>query len=152
MSVIKEYLMNIAGAVIITVFAEVLLPDKWNKYIKIITGLIIISAIAAPIKEKINFDISDYSTDIEDLQTDGEEYSKRLVIDELCERISTDCEERLSEEFGISAEAECRISVNESNEITGVEAIEITGENISEKAVERIKEIYAPQEVIANGN
>ena len=79
MSVIKEYLMNIAGAVIITVFAEVLLPDKWNKYIKIITGLIIISAIAAPIKEKINFDISDYSADIEDLQTDGEEYSKRLV-------------------------------------------------------------------------
>lgn len=151
MSVIKEYLMNIAGAVVITVFAEILLPDKWNKYIKIITGLIIISAIAAPVKERINFDISNYFTDTKALQTEGEDYSKRLIEEELCQRINTDCEERLSEEFGIATKVKCRISVNESNEITGVEAIEITGKNISQRAVERIKEIYAPQEVISNG-
>ena len=148
----KGYLMNISGAVIISVFAEILLPGKWSKYIKIITGLIIISAIASPIKEKINFDISSYYKEVETLQTDATEYKQSLVAAELAKRVNDDCENRLLEEFGINVNVECDISVNEDNQITGVKTVKISGGKISDKAVERIKEIYAPQEVITNGN
>lgn len=148
----RAYLMNIAGAVIITVFADVLLPDKWNKYIKIITGLIIISAIASPVKSKINFDISRFFRESEQLQLQGEDYSKQLIKTELASRINSDCEQRLKDEFNITADVSCSLFVNDYSEITGVDTIEITAKNINSEIIARINEIYAPKEVIVNGD
>lgn len=148
----RDYLMNIAGAVIITVFADILLPDKWNKYVKIITGLIIISAIASPVKNKINFDISRFFRESEQIQLQGEDYSKQLMKKELTDRINTDCEQRLKDEFNIPAIVSCKLSINEYNEITGVDIIEITAKGIDSKVIDRLNEIYAPKEVMVYGN
>ena len=145
----KVYLLNIAGAVIITTVSEILLPASWNKYVKIITGLIIISAIAYPIKDKLNFDISANLPGFEEISDESEAYSDKLIIQELEKKINFDCEQRLSDEFNINADVSCDISVNSDNEITGVRRITVKGK-ITHSAVERIKEIYAPQEVIAD--
>ena len=68
----NTYLLNLTGAVIITVVLEILLPENWNKYTKIITGLIIISAIAYPIKNKLNFSVSDSLPGFEEISEQGE--------------------------------------------------------------------------------
>ena len=145
----KVYLLNIAGAVIITTVSEILLPPNWSKYVKIITGLIIISAIAYPIKDKLNFDISSNLPGFEEISAESEEYSDKLILHELENKINSDCEQRLSDEFNINADVSCDISVNSDNEIIGIRRISVKGK-ISRSAVERIKEIYAPQEVIAD--
>lgn len=147
----REYLMNIAGAVIITVFAEVLLPYNWSKYVKIITGLIIISAIATPLKDKINFDISQFFDESEEYRIEGEEYSRELVRRELSDKINADCEQRLLDEFNLNADVKCEIEINENEEITGVKSIEIIAEEVGDGVIYRINEIYAPREVTVNG-
>ena len=148
----RTYLMNLAGAIIVTAFSDVLLPDKWSKYVKIITGLIIISAIATPVKDKINFDISSYLSESEQLSQQGEEYSKKLVANELERKINEDCELRILEEFNIDSKVLCTISINEKNEITGIEEINIIAQNVGKEVVSRINEVYAPKEVRINGN
>jgi len=148
----REYLMNIAGAIIITVFSEVMLPDKWSKYVKIITGLIIISAIASPIKDRINFDISAFFDEGEQYVKTGEEYSQNLIKAELEKRINEDCAQRIMEEYSKKISVRTRVATNSKNEITGVLLMEIEGDELSTAALERIDEIYAPQEVIVNGN
>ena len=70
----KEYLMRIVGAVLICVFTDMALPDKWSKYIKIITGLIIISTIASPLERPLNLNFTKYFKESEKLEIDGEEY------------------------------------------------------------------------------
>ena len=147
--IMKAYLLNIAGAVIITVVSEILLPDNWNKYIKIITGLIIISAIAYPIRNKLNFDFSQALPGFEEISEKGEEYSSSLVHDELAKRINTDCEKRLMDEYNANVRVLCDISVSPDGGITGVKRITVKGK-IPRSAVDRIKEIYAPQEVVAD--
>ena len=148
----RTYLMNLAGAIIVTAFSDVLLPDKWSKYVKIITGLIIISAIASPVKDKINFDISSFFLESGQLNQQGEEYSKKLVANELEKKINEDCELRILEEFNIDADVRCKIEVNEKNEIVGIEEINIIAQNVGKEVVSRINEVYAPKEVRINGN
>ena len=145
----KAYLLNITGAVIITVISEILLPENWNKYIKIITGLIIISAIAYPIKDKLNFSISDSIPGFEEISQKGESYSNTLIKEELAKKINTDCEERLMREYNADVKVKSEISVNSDGDITGVKRISIKGK-IPHSALERINEIYAPEEVIAD--
>ena len=148
----KEYLMNIAGAIIITVFAEVMLPDKWSKYVKIITGLIIISAIASPVKDKINFDIKAFFDEGEQYVKTGEEYSAGLIKTELEKRINEDCAYRIMEEYKKDITVTTKVEINDKNEITGVLLMEIEGDELGSDALGRIYEIYAPKEVIVNGN
>ena len=147
----KEYMMNIVGAVLISVFAQVILPEKWNKYIKIITGLIIISAIVSPVKEfrKINFE--NYTYEAEKFNSEGENYTRELVISELSTRINNDIKTRISNEFFTEVDAKTTISVNKNNEISGISKIELTGKNINNSIITRLKEIYAPEEVLING-
>lgn len=145
----NTYLLNLTGAVIITVVLEILLPENWNKYTKIITGLIIISAIAYPIKNKLNFSVSDSLPGFEEISEQGEAYSNSLISDELARKINSDCEERILSEYNVNVKVLCDVSVNSDNDITGVRRITVKGK-IPHSAVDRIKEIYAPEEVIAD--
>lgn len=146
----RDYLLSIVGAVLIAVFTDILLPDKWNKYIKVITGLIIISTITSPLS-KFHFpDMSDYFYEAQELTKAGEDRQNELVQKELARKICDDIKYRLKEEFNINADIRVTISVNAENEITGVEKIEISGGKIDEKVKARLEEVYSPGEVIAD--
>ena len=56
------------------------------------------------------------------------------------------------EEYSKKISVRTRVATNSKNEITGVLLMEIEGDELSTAALERIDEIYAPQEVIVNGN
>lgn len=147
----KSYLMSITGAVLISVFSKVILPEKWNKYIKVITGLIIISTIASPFKLSWDFDFDKQFKMPQNIETESEEYSLELIKQELKKRVDEDIKKRIKEEFSKNITADVDIGVNLDGEITGVERIRISGDEISGNAIERMHEIYAPKEVIVNG-
>lgn len=146
----KEYLMRIIGAVLICVFADMLLTEKWSKYIKIITGLIIISAISSPIQKPLKLDFKKYFNETKQFETDGIKYSVELIKKELEKTLENDINKRFIDEFKQDIKAEVEVSLNDENKISGVEKINLIG-SINQEMINRINEIYAPEEVFING-
>ena len=146
----KSYLMGIFGAVLISVFTDMILPEKWSKYIKIITGLIIISTIAAPLGKTINFDFEKHFEVPKNIEFDAEEYSLSLVKEEFEKTVSNDISQRMMDEFNKEITAEVEVSVNTENKISGIQTINLIGD-VNNLMVNRINEIYAPREVMING-
>ena len=148
----KTYFMSIMFAVLISVFAGMILPDKWDKYIKIITGLIIISTIITPLKKSWDLNYNEYTLKYDEIETDAAQYRQNLVVNELSNKIKNDIEQRIFDEFGSRPQVSVSVGVNSENEITGIERIELNGDNLSDEISARLTEIYAPQEVIINGS
>lgn len=146
----KEYLMRIIGAVLICVFADMLLTEKWSKYIKIITGLIIISAISSPIQKPLKLDFKEYFNETKQFETDGIKYSVELIKKELEKTLENDINKRFIDEFKQDIKAEVKVSLTDENKISGVEKINLIG-SINQEMINRINEIYAPEEVFVNG-
>lgn len=142
----KNYFMNILGAVLVSGFLQLFLPSGWSRYTKILSGIIIICAMLSPVKEIFDFEMLDYTVEGEKIGELGEERTKISVAKELERRIGEDIEVRMREEFGEEVKAECRLSTNENEEITAVDEVIITGE-VTEEMIKRIKEIYAPVSV-----
>ena len=144
----REYIISIAGAAILSGMARILSPTGWEKYIKIITGLIIISVISAPIGvlKEINF-FSDFSLPKSDID---ENVQLKIVGEELKKRVEQDIESRIKTEFLKDAEAEVEIGINEKNEITGVLSITVKTMADENNLRKRLCEIYgtAYEEVI----
>lgn len=148
----REYLMNIIGAVLISVFCDVLLPDKWSKYVKTITGLMITAAIISPLGSFELPDMSGFIRESQNIETKGLDTRNKMIVNELEKNIKKDITERFLSEFNADIEAEAVIEINADNEITGVKSITLRGKNITSQMIERVKEIYAPGEVFVNEN
>lgn len=146
----KTYLMRIIGAVLISIFTELALPEKWDKYTKIITGLIIITSIASPLKKTLNLDFKKYFNTPEKLEVNAQEYSVSLIKEELEKTVSNDIKQRMSDEFNTDIFADVCVKINEENKISGILSINLIG-NVNDSIVDRINEIYAPEEVLING-
>ena len=136
----REYIISIAGAAILSGLVKILSPAGWQKYIKIITGLIIISIIAAPIRElkKINI-FSEFSLPEGNID---EEVQIKKVKDELAIRVQEDINKRVYKEFFETAKSSVVIDVNEKNEIVGVLSVKVITKADSEKVKKLINEIY----------
>lgn len=146
----KGYLMSIVGAVLICIFTEIALPEKWGKYIKVITGLIIISTIASPLEKSFRLDFKEYFDTREEIQINAQDYTINMIKKELENTIANDIKLRMSDEFGADILADVYVSLNEENKISGILKINLIG-NVNDLMVNRINEIYAPKEVLVNG-
>ena len=136
----REYIITIIGASVLSGAAHILTPVAWVKYVKLITGLVILSVIAAPLTSvsKINL-FSDFS--IEESEID-ENIQVNTISKELEIRIETDIGDRIKTEFSREAEADVTITVNENNEITGVTHIKIVTDANKNKVISRMCEVY----------
>lgn len=136
----KQYIITIIGASVLSGAAHILTPASWVKYVKLITGLVILSVIASPLTSisKVNL-FSDFS--IEQTEID-ENVQINTISQELEERIKTDIKERIKNEFSREAEAEVIITLNENNEITGVTHITVITDANREKVISRMCEVY----------
>ena len=45
----KEYIITIIGATLLSAMAGIIAPEKWRSYVQVITGLVIISCIISPV-------------------------------------------------------------------------------------------------------
>lgn len=142
----KAYILTIIGATLLSAYASNLAPDSWRKYVRIITGLVLIICILSPLKTLVgtewfkDFDIANISGVEGKTQTE-------LIVSELSKRVETDIEERLRNEFNINVSANVKISVNDKGEIAGVKEICVSGASLSAAAKNRLREVYGTDEV-----
>ena len=55
----KEYIITIIGATLLSAMAGIIAPEKWRSYVQVITGLVIISCIIFPVTALVKSDIFD---------------------------------------------------------------------------------------------
>lgn len=149
----REYIIVIAGAAVLSVFADMLSPKEWQKYIKIVTGLVIISVIIAPLAKFKDTDLFSEIGVQDEIAIDTADYSKMWVIDEFTAKIEEDIEERIKNEYGRDCTAKVRLRLNEDELIERVELVSISINSPPDGLKRRIMEIYgvAENEVIING-
>lgn len=139
----KEYIVLIAVASVITAVAEILAPEKWRGYIRVVTGFLILAVLISPVKKIKNTDIF--------VPDDKLEMSETTVLDvvarELCRNVEKDIEERILSEFGKTATATCQIDLNEEHKIKGVKKITISIKKVPDGLLNRLKEIYGCENI-----
>lgn len=147
----REYIILIAGAAVLSVLGEMMSPESWKKYIRIITGLIVVSVIVTPIAElkKINlldgidFKVSEELTD----------YSNQWLLDEFTDNVCTDVKDRVKREYGKECEVRINVAVSGENEIEGIERMEVYMNFPPAELKEKLSQMYGidSSEVILNG-
>ena len=53
----REYMITVIGGAVLAALAHTVSPEKWTKYIKIVTGIMIVSIIVSPVSVMIHGDI-----------------------------------------------------------------------------------------------
>ncbi len=143
----KAYILRIVGAALIAAFSEHLVPKEWQKYMKLISGFIIISVLIAPFtgeKTKTLFDDFDISWEYKEK---GEELMLENIKAQLEEDIAKDIALRVTEEFSREVTAKVWVDTDSRGKIKGVRRIELSGEENSE-ITKRLEFVYGTDEVI----
>ncbi len=138
----KSYIITIIGATLLSAMGSILAPEKYRGYVQVITGLVIISCIISPVSQLFHSDILTGFDSIEENISDGIELQHDLVMAELEKRINEDISARMEKEFNLSVRAESEIRVNDEGEIEGVDSIRIFGDKLTDKARQRLCEVY----------
>lgn len=144
----RAYIMSVAASCVISAIMNMITPEKWSKYVGVVTGLVLTAFIAQPVIKLMDIDISSdggYKSAV--VKNDAEEILRQEIKNGLEEKLCLDIEKRLKDEFSLSVDADVEVSVNESGEITGVDTVEIFGDRPDAVVKGRIYEVYAPQEV-----
>lgn len=138
----KTYIITVIGAAILSAFAEIISPEKWRGYVKIITGLVVISCIIAPAAGLFHSGV--FNGLDESIVSVGETQNmqERLVVTELQKRINADIEKRMKDEYGISVSAECDLRFDDEGKLTGVKEIYVYGKKLTDGAKRRLCEVY----------
>ena len=145
----REYIITIVGATLLSAASTIIAPEKWRGYVRIITGLVIISCIVSPISSVIRSDIFNGFEISSDSVIDGSNLQAELIVRELSKRVNEDIEARMKKEFNLSVRAECEIRVNDEGEIEGVDNVRVSGDKLTDRARMRLCEVYGlkPYEV-----
>lgn len=142
----KAYILTIIGATLLSAYASNLAPESWRKYVRIITGLVLIICILSPIKSLVSTDLFE-DFDIAEIGGVEGKTQEEIVVSELGKRIEDDIAARMKKEFDLNVSAEVTISVNEAGEIEGVKEIRTSGDALTNAAKSRLCEVYGVTEV-----
>lgn len=142
----KEYILSIIGAAVLSSFSSMLSPDKWRKYIGVITGLVVISCIISPLSKFSKTDLFKGFEYIENNEQYSQNMQKEIILEEMSENIGKDISKRLLDEYGISVTAAAAVSINENNEICGIEKIRVKGARLTKTQKARLCEVYGVSE------
>ena len=139
----KEYIITVAAAALVAALTDILSPEEWGKYIKIVVGFLILSIVLTPVAKLKNAELAlpYYDSEITD------EPIRDKVTAQCEQNIADDIEERVKKEFGIECAAAVKLDLDENRNITGVKSILISVHKNPPKMVERIREIYGCSKV-----
>lgn len=142
----KQYIITIIGATLLSAMANILSPDSWRKYISVITGFIIISCIISPISKLAKVDIFSGFDEFYEDRTDYAAVERDIILSRLKTSICSEIEARFKKEFDENVEAEVELYVNENNEIERISHIIIKGSEKEYTKTNRLCEIYGINE------
>ncbi len=146
----KSYIITIIGATLLSSVGVMLTPENMRKYVSIITGFIIISAIVAPLSALRDIDIFSGLDDISTNTQNYEEIYSASVLGALSARIEEDIKERLKDEFDYTGDVSVRILAENTN-IKSIAEIILHSHVSDNKIVPRLMEVYNVNEVVLNG-
>lgn len=138
----KTYVITVLGAALLSTMASVLSPQKWRAYVRLISALVIMGCVISPITEfKWKNDFKSFN---ESFQGDvkGEQIRLDMIKKELEDRINKDIESRMKKEFNLNIHSECEISITKDGKVAGVREIHISGNKMTQKARERLCQVY----------
>ena len=142
------YTISIAGAAVLGAVINMLSPDKWSKYISIVTGLVIAVSIGSPIISLFRSDVlSELSFNAAPSSTQGTDIFYRELKQEFERRIENDVKSRVASEFGMDVTAEAEAATDEKGQITGVKKITVYGGHPDNIVIGRLREVYGAAEV-----
>lgn len=149
----KAYIISIAAAAVISAAVSIITPERWAKYVGIVTGLVIVLCIAQPVLNLLRTNVFEgIEIQTQELSTGGNELLFDEVKAELTARVEEDAAARLKTEFMLDCETEADIAVNENGEITGVKSITVyCKRGLDTAAAARLREVYGTAEVKYGG-
>ena len=141
--VMSVYIASVISAAILSGAASLLSPDSWRKYVGMITGIVILATIIAPLSRiSVSEVFSSFNEPVTEQEiSDGEQFRLQMIEDELTGRINTDIENRMRDEFNIKVHADAEIGVDSGGKITGVKKITVD-RSLPENAKQRLCEVY----------
>ena len=96
----KTYILSIAVTTVLSAIMNMLTPEKWSKYVSVVTGLVVMLCIAQPIIGIMKNDaFTEFSYTVNSSQTEGEKVLYDQIRSELEGRINGDIKERLERDF-----------------------------------------------------
>lgn len=138
----REYFLMVVGAAVLSALASVMTPDKWRKYIQLVTGIVILCCITMPVARFLGQDSIFVMPDKTEPSMYDENLHTDLVMEELTKRVENDIEERMMREYEKTIRAEVTIELNKENEIEGVTRISVSGERLGNAAKNELCSIY----------
>lgn len=149
----KGYIISIAVASVISAVITMLTPKGWEKYVGMVTGIVVVMCIGQPLLKLMRTDVFEgFRLETEYHADAGNELLREEIRKELTERVETDAEQRLLNEFGAVCSVSAVISANSAGQITGVEHMTIYGGNIDNAAIGRLRDVYGVKEVELGGS
>ena len=148
----SEYILTIIGASLLAAMTNLISPDKWRPYIRMATGLVVMTVILAPIAAIRGIEFKTEFAPPQTVFEDGEQLQLETVKEELERRVAEDAKMRLENEFGITAEVRATVKTNSDMQIERVEEILVSGAPLTDRAKNRLAEVYGlePDEVMTD--
>lgn len=144
----KAYIISIAVTTVISAVITMITPEKWSKYVGVVTGLVVTVCIAQPIISLMNAEVFEgFSYTAQYSKSEGEKALYAQIKEELEKRISIDVENRINTEFGKTCVAEIGVSMTNAGEVEGVKSIFVYGDKIDAVVIGRLREVYGAEEV-----
>lgn len=131
---------------------SMLTPDKWDKYVGVVTGIVVTICIARPIINLINMDLFEGFSNVETTTlTNASGVYAAEIKKEMESRIAMDVKDRLKTEFGKNCVALVTVNVTQDGEVLGIGAISVRGDKIDAVAKARLRDVYNATEVTYAG-
>lgn len=139
----REYILSVASAAVISALSEVLIPKSWQKYASLLTGALLLLTLIKPLLQirGIELPVLDIPS-ISYTEYDTSDMVKTTLED----NIAADIKERIKTEFDTDINADVAVSTDENGAITGVLEIALDIKETPNIAA-RLSEIYAPQKI-----
>lgn len=139
----REYILSVATAAVISALSEVLIPKSWQKYAGLLTGALLLLTLIKPLMNIRGIDLPEFSVpEIAYSEYDTSEMIKK----ELEANIERDIKERIKAEFKTLVNANVSIRTDEEGAIAGVHEIALDTKK-SPLIGARLQEIYAPDKI-----
>ena len=139
----EAYITAVAAAAVMAAFADNLVPPKWQRYISLLTGAILLLTLISPLLKLRKIELPTLTP-----QSDTAiEYDLSGEVErELSKRVEADIRQRLLDEFNINTSARVNLSISDGK-IAGVNEIILDcPENSAVDA--RLREVYGCENIL----
>lgn len=148
----KTYIIQIVGAALLAVFADILSPKGWKKYMGIVTGMILLTVIVTPVANLRGVDVLSGYRETDEVISRGNEIYGDMIKNEFSKSVAMDVRERIRREFSQDVSVEVEVEINDKGNIEKILKITISGTGLDKKIADRISYIYDVDEVVLNAD